>query len=192
MKYRIEIGGSGAEVLIGKVKREFYDLFQGLDISEYAWNHEFFEDNKGVEIPEDIRPFQPGEWFNCNRAAQAYGVLVDEAYVNIIQDDDVLYDDEPATSLSLECRDDIFPDEILDEGDAYISVESTFKGVFFSYEFETDFMDIEKLILCVTDVNGFGDLITGVEYDGKLLEELGDRTSVDGIDVDASLYIVGD
>ena len=32
MKYRIEIGGRGGEVAIGKVKREFYDVIQDNDL----------------------------------------------------------------------------------------------------------------------------------------------------------------
>ena len=47
MKYRIEIGGRGGEIAIGKVKREFYDAVQDneLDIDDYAWNWDFFEEN---------------------------------------------------------------------------------------------------------------------------------------------------
>ena len=47
MKYKIEIDGRGGEVVIGSVKREFYDIVEEneIDFEDYAWNDDFFEEN---------------------------------------------------------------------------------------------------------------------------------------------------
>jgi hypothetical protein len=197
MKYRIELAGRGGEAVIGKVKREFYDFFEesDIDIDEYVWNDEFFEENEEVEIPEDIRPFEPGDWYECDNIAHEYGLSIDSAYITITQDGETIVDNgevslleaEP-NGLTLESAAEIIPSEILEDGEAYICINSYEKGFFFSYEFEADSFDISKLTLFVTDVDGW-ELIGGVSYDGQDLEDLGE-TSTMGKGSDATLMIV--
>lgn len=197
MKYRIEISGRGGEAVIGKVKREFYDLFEDgdLDLDDYVWNSDFFEENEDAEIPEDIRPFEPGDWYDCDNIAHEFGVSVDSAYITITQGDEVLYDNVDATTLEsavegliLESAEEIIPNEILEEGETYLTVQSYDKGFFFSYEFETEVFEISKLTLEVTDVNGW-EIITSVKYNDEELEDLGEL-STSGKGSDAWLGIV--
>ena len=197
MKYRIEISGRGGEAVIGKVKREFYDLFEDgdLDLDDYVWNSDFFEENEDADIPEDIRPFEPGDWYDCDNIAHEFGVSVDSAYITITQGDEVLYDNVDATTLEsavegliLESAEEIIPNEILEEGETYLTVQSYDKGFFFSYEFETEVFEISKLTLEVTDVNGW-EIITSVKYNDEELEDLGEL-STSGKGSDAWLGIV--
>lgn len=199
MKYRIEISGRGGEVVIGKVKREFYDLFNDddteLDIEDYVWNYDFFEENEDVEIPEDIRPFVPGEWYECDDVAHECGVSVDNAYVTVTVGDTVVIDNVEAnelekgeSGLTLESESEIVPDEVLEDGDTYIQIQSHEKGLFHSFEFEADEFDLDKLTLCVTNVDGW-EIITGAKYNDEDLEDLGEL-STDGKGSDAWLGIV--
>jgi hypothetical protein len=198
MKYRIEISGRGGEVVIGKVKREFYELFNNddseLDFEDYVWNDEFFEENE-IDIPEDIRPFHPGEYFECDDVAHEYGVSVDSAYITVSCGDDIIHDNIEANDLesienglTLECMQEIIPDEILEDGDTYFVGQSHEKGFFQSYEFEADGFDLSKLTLHVTDVDGW-ELITGASYDEQELEDLGELSTT-GKGSDAWLGIV--
>lgn len=197
MKYRIEISGRGGEVVIGKVKREFYDVFEegDLDFEDYVWNDGFFEENEDVEIPEDIQPFYPGDWFDCDDIAHEYGVTVDDAYITVSQGDEIIHDnveanvlESGANGLTLECNEEIIPEELLKPGDTYFVGQSYEKGFFFSYEFEADNFDLSKLTLYVTDVNGW-ELITSAKYDEQELEDLGEL-STNGKGSDAWLSLV--
>lgn len=192
MKYRIEISGRGGEAVVGKVKREFYDLFEGtdaeLDIEDYTWNYDFFEENEGVEIPKDIRPFHPGEWSECDDIAHEYGVSVDSLYMTLTQGDEVILDNVETAALSdsgvtFESSEEFFTDELLEDGETFINIQSHEKGFFFSYEFETEIFDPNKLTFFVNDVNGW-ELVTSASYDEQELEDLGElSTSGKGSDV---------
>lgn len=199
MKYRIEISGRGGEVVIGKVKREFYDLFEGddaeLDLHDYIWNYDFFEENEGVEIPEDIRPCDPGLWFDCNDIAHEYGVSVDYAFVTITQGDEILYDNAEVNTLensegglTLESESEVVPDEQLEDGDAYLGIQTFEKGFFYSYEFEAVSFDLSKLTFYVNNIDGW-ELISGARYDDQELEDLGEL-STEGKGTDVWLRLV--
>lgn len=182
MKYRIEIGGRGGEIVIGKVKREFYDFVEEneVDIEDYAWNFDFLEENE-VDIPEDIRPFEPGDWYDCDNIAHQYGPGVDDAYVTITQDDEVLFENVEANELSqqgltLEGGAEYYPNEELEDGDAYFIGQSFEKGHFLTFEFEADSFDLEKLTFHVVDVDGW-ELITSASYDGSAIEDMGDLST---------------
>jgi hypothetical protein len=199
MKYRIELSGRGGEAVIGKVNRKFYDLFEGedseLDIDDYVWNDEYFDENEDVEIPEDIRPFEPGDWYDCDDIAHEHGLSIDSAYITIYEGDEILVEngdvhllEAGSTGLTLESADEIIPSETLADGEAYICINSYEKGFFFSYEFEADSFDISKLTLFVTNVDGW-ELIDGASYDGQDLEDLGEL-STSGKGSDATLILV--
>ena len=183
MKYRIEIYGRGGEIVIGKIKREFYDFFEEneLDIEDYAWNHDYFEENEDVEIPEDIRPFEPGDWYDCDNIAHEYGPCVDDAYVTITQDNEVLFENVEASELSqqgltLEGGAEYYPNEELEDGDAYFLGQSIEKGHFLTFEFEADSFNLEKLTFNVVDVDGW-ELITSAKYDDQDIEDMGDLST---------------
>lgn len=192
MKYRIELSGRGGEAVIGKVKREFYDLFEGedseLDLEDYVWNFDYFEENEDADIPEDIRPFYPGEWSECDDVAHEFGVSIDSLYLTLTQGDDVILDNVETDALNemgvtFESNEEFFTDELLDEGETFITVQTYEKGFFFSYEFEAESFDPNKLTFYVSDVNGW-ELVTSASYDNQELEDLGElSTTGKGSDV---------
>ena len=183
MKYRIEISGRGGEIVIGKVKREFYDVVEEneLDIEDYSVNYDFFEDNE-VEIDEDIRPFEPGDWYECDNITHNCGPALDDCYISVLDENDiVLYDNLTASAffeLGTEYEgEEIYPQEALEDGDVYYIGQSIEKGLFLAYEVEADSFDPAKLVLNVEDCDGW-ELVTGLKYDNVDLDDLGELSTV--------------
>lgn len=179
MRYRIEISGRGGEVVIGNVKKEFYTFIEENDLSfeDYASDWGFFDEND-VEIPEDIRPFEPGDWYDCDDIAHSCGPEVSDCYITVMDvDDTVIYDNlsfDAFSDLGMEQEQDeeIYPNETLNEDDVYYIGQSFEKGLFQAYEFEAESFDPAKLTLIVSDYDGW-ELITGAKYDGSDLDDLG-------------------
>lgn len=184
MKYRIEISGRGGEIVIGKVKREFYDIFEEneLDIEEYSYNYDFFEEND-VEIDEDIRPFEPGDWYDCDNLAHECGPALGDCYITVLDENDtVIYDALTADAFfdlgaDMEQNGEVYPQETLEDGDAYYIGQSIEKGLFLVFEVEAESFDPAKLILNVNDCDGW-ELVTGLTYDGVALDDLGELSTV--------------
>lgn len=67
-KYEIELTGDGGEFIAGIVKKKFYDVLNDNEISieDYAQNN--LDEDELALIPEKIRPFGPGEWFEISPA----------------------------------------------------------------------------------------------------------------------------
>lgn len=180
MKFRIEISGRGGEVLVGKVKREFYDIIEdnAIDIEEYAWNEDFFEENTGVLIPEDIRPFDPGEWYNCTSMIHECGPDVESSFITVSQGNDILFDNVEYTALlsagaRSDCVDEFYPEQMLEDGDVYFVGQSFEKGFFYSFELEADTFDLTKLVLQTINIDGW-ELIVDARYAEAELEDLGE------------------
>jgi hypothetical protein len=184
MKYRIEIGGRGGEIAIGKVKREFYDAIQDNDVEfdDYAWNWDFFEENE-IEIDEDIRPFEPGEWFECDDLCHNTGPASEDCYVSVLdENNNVIYDtltvdrfyDLGADSQQIE---EVYPQETLEDGDVYFIGQSFEKGLFLGFEIEDDVFDPKKLVFSTADCDGW-ELIVGVNYNGVSLDDDGNLSTV--------------
>lgn len=196
MKYRIEISGRGGEIVAGRVSTIFYNQFEdeGLDFEEYAYNFDYFDENEDVEIPENIRPFEPGEYHECDDLAHAFGSDTEDTFITVTdEEENILLDNASFTSVlkngvDQELEDDVYPQDILTDGEAYFVAQSYEKGLFYSYEVETDMFDLNKLAIVTCDVDGW-QLVTGVKYDGIELEDLGEG-STNGKGFDATLNLV--
>lgn len=197
MKYRIEISGRGGEVVIGTVKREFYDVIEdnGVDFEDYAYDYDFFEENE-VEIAEDIRPFEPGDWYDCDNLAHSCGPGVDDCYITVMDaDNTVIYDALTFGAFinmgaEQEQSEEVYPQEELNDGDVYFLGQSFEKGHFLTFEVEDDAFDPAKLTLEVGDYDGW-ELVTGASYNGLSLEDLGEL-STNGKGSNFQLIVVGD
>lgn len=185
MKYRIELSGRGGEVVLGKVKREFYDIVDEneLDVEDYATNYDFFDDNEGVEIDEELRPFEPGDWYECDDLAHNCGPSVDDCYVSVLDENDTVIYDALTLSALLDMGaeqdggEEIYPQETLEDGDVYFIGQSFEKGLFLVYEVEADSFDPAKLTFESVDNDGW-EIVTGVSYDGNSLDDLGELSTV--------------
>lgn len=179
MKYRIELSGRGGEIVIGKVKREFYDFVEenDIDIEEYAWNWDYFEENE-VEIPEEIQPFEAGNWYDCDNITHNCGPALDDCYITVTDENETVIHDLVTASdmieLGLEYNgEEIYPQETLEDGEVYFIGQSIEKGLFLVYEVEAESFDPAKVLLQVEDCDGW-ELVTGLSYDGVALDDLGE------------------
>lgn len=192
MKYRIEIGGRGGEIVIGSVKKEAYEFFQEneIDIEEYAYDW----DNE-LDVPEMYQPFVPGEWHDCDNIGHSYGPSADDCYISVLDsDNNTLYDALTINQFmdlgaEQECVEEIYPQETLKPNDVYFIGQSFEKGHFYTGEFEAEAFDPNRLTFFVTDVDGW-ELVTGVTYDGEEIEDLGDLSTT-GKGSNFQLIVVG-
>lgn len=183
MKYRIEISGRGGEIVIGKVKREFYDVVEEneIDIEDYSVNYDFFEDTE-VEIDEDIRPFEPGDWYDCDNITHNCGPSFDDCYITVMDENDtVIYDALTADQFfdmgaDMEQVEEIYPQETLEDGEAYFIGQSIEKGLFLAFECEDEAFDPTKLVIVTGDYDGW-ELVTGLSYNGVALDDLGELST---------------
>ena len=192
MKFRIEVSGRGGEIVIGRVSQDAYAYFEEheIDVDEYAtsWDNDY-------EVPEELQPFVPGEWHDCDDIAHEFGSDVDDTFITVTDEDNkVLLDNVDYSNLlrlgaNSEC-DDIFPEDILEAGATFFVGQSYEKGLFYSIEVETDVFDVSRLTICTTDVDGW-ELVTSIQYNGEDLEDLGEMSTV-GKGYDFSMRVIGE
>jgi hypothetical protein len=192
--YKITMWGYGGEKVMGTVTREIYDYFRSrrLDLSEYAWDHEYAEINN---IPDHMQPFPSGSWYECDSMGHAHGVsrnagtlqIEDENGETVFQKsfDDFTYDeDQPEWT----CNEEVWIGEKPDGTVVFIG-NSNEKGTFFEGEIELKSpFDITKLTLGYDEIDG-EEIVNYVEYDGETIDNWGGST--DGKSSDFGFYIAG-
>ncbi len=191
--YKISMWGYGGEKTMGTVDRKIYDYFRQrrLDLSDFAWDCDYADEH---EIPEDMWPFPPGSWYECDDMAHAHGVsrnagtlqIEDEngnvVYERSLEDCDGGSDDSPEWS----CGDEVWIDE-KPAGTVVFIGNSNEKGTFFEADLPLTMpFDITKLTLNYDEIDG-EELVNGVEYDGETIDNWGGNT--DGKSSDFGMYI---
>ena len=194
MKFIIELTGYGGEIVMGTVANEAYDFFEEneIDINDWALSD---PEELDIEVPEEFQPFIAGDWHECDDLAHEHGAALDGMYVSVIaENDDVIHDafDEAQLrkhGVTFETFEEI---SSLDPpvGTAVFIGQSFEKGLFQSYQVETDSFDITKLKVYSSKINDW-ELITGVEYDGIELDDLCNH-STDGKGLEFSLFVIED
>ena len=193
--YKITMWGYGGEKVMGTVDREIYDYFKKrrLNLSDFAWDSDYAEENN---IPEEMYPFPPGSWYECDDMAHAHGVsrnagtlqIEDEngtvVYERSLEDIDGYSDDSPELSGGDETWIDKKP-----AGTVVFIGSSNEKGTFFEGEIPlTEPFDITKLSLSYDEIDG-EELVNSVYYDGEDIDNWGGNT--DGKSSDFGMYIAG-
>jgi hypothetical protein len=182
--YSISLWGYGGEKVMGTVDRVVFDYFKHrrLDLSEFAWGYDYAEDNN---IPEDMQPFPPGSWYECDNLAHVSGVSRESGTVQI--------SDETGTTVFEKSLGDIIgggcdgePDwccndeawvGMCDVGNVVFVGNSNEKGTFFEGEIHLrEPFDIEKLELHYDEVDG-EEIVNCVYYDGEEIENNGGSTN---------------
>jgi len=158
--FSIRCWGYGGEIVLGSVERDVYNYFveHDVDLEEYAtqWASE------DCEIPDNFRPFSPGEWYDCDDVCHENGVEMSEYCKILIEDSEgntvwehVL---EPfmleESEVEVECYDEYYA-EFHDPGNIVFLGQSIEKGTFFGADIElTAPFDPTKLKIVYTDVEG--------------------------------------
>jgi len=194
--YKINMWGYGGEYVMGTVDRKIYDYFKHrrLDLGDFAWDSGYAEENN---IPEEMWPFPPGSYYECDDMGHIHGV---DRAAGTLQIDDEYGETVYQRELS-----DISGDEEDDPqwgggeevwitsqpaGSVVFLGVSNEKGTFFEGDIplNTPF-DISKLTISYDEFDG-NDIITGVEYDGESVDNYGGDTN--GKSSDFGFYLVKD
>ena len=193
--YKISLWGYGGEIVMGTVDREIYNYFKQrrLDLSDFAWDSDYADDNN---IPEDMWPFPPGSWYECDNLGHASGVDRDSGTLQICDENgDTVYersldsitggdDDEPEWC----CNDEVWIDS-KPEGTVVFIGRSNEKGTFFESEIDlTAPFDITKLCLNYDEIDG-SEIINMITYNDQDIDNWGGSTN--GKSSDFGFYIAG-
>ena len=191
--YTISMWGYGGEKVMGTVDRKIYDYFKHrrLAVDEFAWQSDYAEEQN---IPEDMQPFYPGSWYECDNMGHVSGVSRDAGTLRICDENgETVYehsleeidggDDSPALS----CLDEVWVCS-QQPGSVVFVGTSNEKGTFFEGEIElTAPFDIEKLCLTYDEFDG-EEMIHSVSYDDEDIDNNGGST--DGKSSDFGLYLI--
>lgn len=192
--YQISLWGYGGEYVMGTVDRKIYDYFKSrrLDVSDFAWNSDYADEH---EIPEDMWPFPPGSWYECDNIAHVNGVDRNSGSIQITDENgNTVFEksledcDGYSNSPEWQGGDEAWIDSEKPGTVVFIGVSSE-KGTFFegSIELRAPF-DIEKLILGYDEVDG-NEIVSSVYYDDQDIDN--DGGSTDGKSSDFGFYVAG-
>ena len=190
--YNVSMWGYGGEYVMGTISREIYDYFKEnrLSVSDFAWDYDYAE---AKEIPEEMWPFQPGSWHECDDICHTNGVSKSAGHIQVDDEsgNEILnreLDTIDGTDIELSINDEYWPGSI---GDGVVFIgRSNEKGTFFEAELPlTAPFDQEKLTLVYDEVEDEAIVYT-VSYDGEDLDNYGGST--DGKSSDFYFYLVED
>ena len=176
-KYKIEVEGSGGEIVVGNISREAYDYLEFNDI----YIDDFIDDeDNDLEVPDEFRFIQDGAWYEVDDIAHENGaemsdfsdiVVYDERGIEVWRhslDPSSLEDDEIGIEEIAEC----YVTEDLADGTAVFIGQSVEKGLFFGGEFTlTDTFDPSKIKIEYSDIEGWM-IFSSVQYDGVYIDNV--------------------
>jgi hypothetical protein len=193
--YKVSMWGYGGERVMGTTTQEVWDYCNNnqVDLSDVAWNYDACED---MGLDEDLLPFPPGSWYECDDMAHVSGVSRDAGTLQILDENDETVfekslDDCDGCDDSPEwCCDDEVWIGSRKKGEIVFVGSSNEKGTFFEGEIElTAPFDITKLELHYDEIDG-EELVTSVVYDGQDIDNNGGST--DGKSSDFTMARVTD
>lgn len=190
--YKITMWGYGGEYVMGTVDRKIYDYFKHrrLDLSDFAWDSDYADEHN---IPEEMWPFPPGSWYECDDMGHVHGVDRDSGTLQIEDEKGETIIERSLESIDgcdieLSCGDEVWVDS-KDPGTVVFIGTSGEKGTFFEGEINlTAPFNQEKLTICYDDFDG-NDVVSSVQYDGEDIDNWGANTN--GKSSDFGFYIAG-
>lgn len=190
---RIEMTGYGGEIVLGTIDKEKYQYLEdnGIDIEEYAndWDNE-------LKVPENMQPFEPGSWHECDNIAHESGVEVcGSSWIRVVdENDNVIWENSldvaelEEAGVQVSCVEEIYAMD-QDVGTPVFIGQSGEKGLFFGGPFvlRSPF-DPAKLSISCSDIEGW-QLSNSVSYDDVDIDNE-DYDTV-GKSMDMSIVLVG-
>ena len=180
--YRISMWGYGGEKVMGTVDPKVWDycMEHQVDLMDIAWDSDAAEE---MGLDEDLLPFPPGSWYECDNMAHVNGVsrgagtlqIEDEngetVFEKSLDDIDGCSDDSP----EWECSDEVWIGRE-PKGTVVFVGNSNEKGTFFEADLElTAPFDITKLTLQYEEIDG-EEIVNGVVYNGEEIDNWGGST----------------
>jgi hypothetical protein len=176
----VQMWGYGGDARMGRIDQKTWDFFREnrINVSDFAWDGSYGED----EVPDDLKPFSPGSWYDCDGLVGAYGVssgtieITDEDEEEVYRQDLDNVDDD---GVMIEELEEAYIKSAVQSGPIFYGYSSE-KGTFFEGEINlTAPFDPEKLKLLYSSVDGEY-LFHGVEYDGEDIDNNGGNTNGKG------------
>ena len=188
--YKIQLWGYGGEYVMGTVEREIYNYFRQhrLSVPDYAWGGDEFD-----SVPEDMRPFEPGSYYDCDDIGHVNGVDRNSGTMQVLDENGTVVYERDLSSLNgcdvqLSTFEEVWVDS-QQPGTVVFFGYTSDKGTFFEADIElTEPFDPEKLLLNISDFDS-NEIVVGVEYDDEELENYGGDTNGKGSD--HAFYIAG-
>ena len=198
--YKISLWGYGGEYIMGTVDRKIYDYFRHrrLDLSDFAWDSDYADEHK---IPEEMWPFTPGSYYDCDDICHEHGVDRNAGTVQIDDETGETIYQQSLENISGMGADGDEPEPEWGGGEEYwIGMKpvgtvvffgvSNEKGTFFEGEIELrEPFDITKLELGYDEIDG-NDIINSVKYDGEQIDNWGGDTNGKGSEF--GFYLIKD
>lgn len=193
--YRVSMWGYGGEKVMGTTTQEVWDYCNDnqVDLSDIAWNYDACEE---MGLDEDLLPFPPGAWYECDSMGHISGVSRDAGTIQIENENgETVYEhelgsfdyDEPCPDLC--CDDEVWIGS-RKKGEIVFVGSSNEKGTFFEGDIElTAPFDITKLELHYDEFDG-EEIVTSVTYDGEEIDNNGGST--DGKSSDFNMVRITD
>ena len=176
--YKVIINGYGGETVMGRVDRKIVDYFEenDIDLETYATSWGEPGDEDYIEVPEDLRPFEQGSWYDCDNIEHTSGAEFGGAWITVYdENDNEVWQAELNHALEdLGCEIECFCSEDIEDHtdkDTAVFVGQNFeKGCFFDAELPlTRPFDPAKFKFTYGELAGWP-VLNGVEYDGEDLD----------------------
>jgi hypothetical protein len=180
--YTISMWGYGGEKVMGTVDQAAWDycVANRIDLQDIAWDSDASED---MDLDEDLLPFPPGSWYECDNMGHANGVSRDAGTIRIDDENNNTVFEKPleacdgaSDSPQWSCSDEVWIGSRA-KGEIVFVGSSNEKGTFFEGEIALKApFDIEKLELYYEEFDG-EDIVNCVYYDGEEIENNGGGTN---------------
>jgi hypothetical protein len=179
--YKISMWGYGGEKVMGTVDPKVWDycMEHQVNLVDVAWNYDACEE---MGLDEDLLPFPPGSWYECDGMAHVNGVSRSAGHIQIEDENgDSVFEkslddcDGGDSSPAWSCQDEVWIGS-RKKGEVVFIGSSNEKGTFFEGEIPLRApFDIEKLELYYDEVDG-EELVNCVYYDGEEIDNNGGST----------------
>ena len=175
--YTVSIYGYGGEIAMGKIDQATVDYFRENKIS--VDNYATSWDDDELNVPDELQPFSPGSWYDCDNIEHCSGAEFGGATIEVRDENgDVVWEQELGHDLEDQgCTVECFCDEEIEEhcnDEQAVFVGQSFeKGTFFDGELELKQpFDPAKFKFTYSDVAGWS-ILNVVEYDGEDIDGSG-------------------
>jgi hypothetical protein len=185
--YTVKAWGYGGEYVMGTFDRKIYDYFKSrrLDFAEFCYNDSYAEEQN---IPEEMWPFSPGGWYDCDNLIHTNGAGMDCSSLEILdENDESVYTNElnyiTDDGIEIDGGDEAYIHHNVTKHKAVFHGVSSEKGLFFEGHIAlTAPFEKEKLKIIIDDIDG-NEIMRGVQYDGEDIDCMDMSTNGKGYDM---------